>query len=94
MFSCNALRATGLSDDFADHYWRDLFGQPTYPLDNVLSDSGDVPLKFWSTAYATEEQRLEGERRCLAVRLMMLAWLHEMVRTGEFDRIAPPEERS
>ena len=93
MFSCNALDLIGLPEDFPNRYWHGLFGQSTYTLDNVLSDSGEVAYCFWSDCHANAEQKAAGVQRCLEVRLMMLAWLHEMVRDGQFDSLTSPHEK-
>lgn len=79
-YTCHALRDAGAPADFVDLYWYVLMEDPAHK-----SSPRDC---------STAEQRLEalGYHRCrggkeLQTRLMMLAWLHEMIRSGEFTKI-------
>lgn len=75
-FSCTQLVLAGVDYPLADAYW-----------DLLMADCSDygsclATLRLTSIGYPVPYPEELFEQR-----LLMLAWLHEMVRSGEFSRI-------
>lgn len=86
-FSCTALDAVGLPDTFSHRYWVVMMGRPAYTLEQHMSGLEGLPECFWESCIVGAEAKAAGDQRCREIRLMMLAWLHEMVRDGQFDSL-------
>ncbi len=80
-FTCFRLADAGVSDGVVDAYWNGLFADPAVTHDNL----------YYSVARNCFEAL--GHKLSLHelsdAQLMMLAWLHEMVRSREFDSFLP-----
>lgn len=90
-FSCTALAAAGLPDTFSHRYWVVMMGRPAYTLEQHMSGLEGLPECFWESRIVGAEAKAAGGRRCREIRLMMLAWLHEMVRDRQFDSLTQPK---
>lgn len=89
-YSCHALMKAGASSDFSNQYWHRLMRNHTKRMPKDFPQCGSLEsAMFWYDYYDKGYYlpwRTFSENR--KHRMMMLAWLHEMVRSGEFYNIA------
>ena len=86
LFSCNALSHAGLGSELIKTYWMDVYGGSQIEFDKLSVGARLVPKVFANPidkvgwiAY------LDGSAEVRAQRLIMLAFFHELVRSGDIN---------